>query len=205
MASCVIVFLWSAESFSAADDDWARVCEGPRRSRRYRGMRFPGAPSASAALRQLPHGVSGLLGGGGGVRWTDECCGRRDGVLQGLRCRRNSSREIEIAVDPSDFARISSLSHLPAERWRSFLVGLLDSMRTADSPRQNVLRSPPATRSDSAGAGGHDVQEATSAGTGHLELFGGPQRKCSPEPTGDTRSWLIMCRLQSTIRHEQSS
>ena len=36
------------------------------------GKRFPGAPSASAALRQLPHRVSRLLGGGGGVRWSDE-------------------------------------------------------------------------------------------------------------------------------------
>ena len=29
------------------------------------------------------HRVSGLLGGSGGVRWTDECYERRDGVFQG--------------------------------------------------------------------------------------------------------------------------
>ena len=37
--NCVIVFSWSAESFSAVDDDRARVCEGPRRSRQCRDAR----------------------------------------------------------------------------------------------------------------------------------------------------------------------
>ena len=58
------------------------------------------------------------------MRWTEERDERRDPL-----CRRNESREIEIAVDPSDFGRWRSLSHLPVERWRSVMVPLFACCR----------------------------------------------------------------------------